>query len=140
MTLPTHSLAEQVFRKYAPHAYHLAFRMLNDEYEAESVAAEVLLRVVEQPSLTSLLDHLTRDVARRRRAGNRSHEPARSGDLARRIKEAVASLPPVERQVYVLAELQGLPGAVVGEELGLGLPELSRRLHKARLWMRQALA
>ena len=49
-------------------------------------------------------------------------------------------LPEMYRDVYVLADVEGLPNAEIGELLGLGLAAVKSRLHRARLMMRQALA
>src|SRR5262245_1502420 len=64
------SLVEQVFQEYAPHVYHLARQRLNDECAAEGVAAEVLLRVVQQPCLASCLNRLTEDAVQSTKPGN----------------------------------------------------------------------
>jgi RNA polymerase sigma-70 factor (ECF subfamily) len=56
------------------------------------------------------------------------------------IERAIAGLPPVYRDVYVLADVEGLPNAEVAALLGLRLPATKSRLHRARLLMRAALA
>jgi RNA polymerase sigma-70 factor, ECF subfamily len=56
------------------------------------------------------------------------------------IEQAIAGLPPLYRDVYVLADVEGLPNADVGDLLGLSLPAVKSRLHRARLLMRAALA
>jgi RNA polymerase sigma-70 factor (ECF subfamily) len=49
-------------------------------------------------------------------------------------------LPEPFRDVYVLADVEGLPNAEIGELLGLSVPAVKSRLHRARLRMRDALA
>jgi RNA polymerase sigma-70 factor (ECF subfamily) len=61
-------------------------------------------------------------------------------ETQRLIEEAIASLPEPYRDVYVLADVEGLPNAEIGTLLGLGLPAVKSRLHRARLMMREALA
>lgn len=56
------------------------------------------------------------------------------------IEAAIADLPDLYRDVYVLADVEGLPNADIGELLGLNLPAVKSRLHRARLMMRAALA
>jgi RNA polymerase sigma-70 factor (ECF subfamily) len=56
------------------------------------------------------------------------------------IGEAIAGLPEMYRDVYVLADVEGLPKAEVAEMLGLGVPAVKSRLHRARLLLRGALA
>jgi len=61
-------------------------------------------------------------------------------ELARLIEAATARLPALYREVFVLADVEGLPNAMVGQRLDLSLPAVKSRLHRARLMMRQALA
>jgi RNA polymerase sigma-70 factor (ECF subfamily) len=56
------------------------------------------------------------------------------------IEGAIARLPEIYRDVYVLAEVEGLANTEVGELLGLGVPAVKSRLHRARLMMREMLA
>ena len=56
------------------------------------------------------------------------------------IEAAIARLPDIYRDVYVLADVEGLPNADIGEMLGLSVPAVKSRLHRARLLMRDALA
>jgi RNA polymerase sigma-70 factor (ECF subfamily) len=52
----------------------------------------------------------------------------------------VARLPEPFRDVYVLADVEGLPNQEIADLLGLGVPAVKSRLHRARLRMREALA
>jgi RNA polymerase sigma-70 factor (ECF subfamily) len=56
------------------------------------------------------------------------------------IERAIAGLPDTYRDVYVLADVEQLPNAEIGEMLGLSVPAVKSRLHRARLMMRDALA
>ena len=56
------------------------------------------------------------------------------------IERAIAGLPSIYRTVFVLADVEGLPNAVIAGRLGLSLPALKSRLHRARQLMRDALA
>jgi RNA polymerase sigma-70 factor (ECF subfamily) len=56
------------------------------------------------------------------------------------IEQAIAALPENYRDVYVLADVEGLPNAEIAELLGLHLPGVKSRLHRARMLMRNALA
>jgi RNA polymerase sigma-70 factor (ECF subfamily) len=56
------------------------------------------------------------------------------------IDRAIASLPPVYRRVFVLADVEGLPNGAIAETLGLSLPATKSRLHRARQLMREVLA
>jgi RNA polymerase sigma-70 factor, ECF subfamily len=55
------------------------------------------------------------------------------------IARAVARLPQAYQDVFVLADVEGLPNAEVAELLGLSVPAVKSRLHRARLGLREAL-
>ena len=61
-------------------------------------------------------------------------------ETQRLIEEAMARLPEKYHDVYVLADVEGLPNAEIADLLGLGVPAVKSRLHRARLMMRDALA
>jgi RNA polymerase sigma-70 factor (ECF subfamily) len=56
------------------------------------------------------------------------------------IERAIADLPENYRDVFVLADVEGLPNAEIAAMLGLTVSAVKNRLHRARLLMRQALA
>ena len=56
------------------------------------------------------------------------------------IEAAIATLPEIFRDVYVLADVEGLPNAEIADMLGLSVAAVKSRLHRARLLMRDALA
>ncbi len=56
------------------------------------------------------------------------------------IEKAISDLPDLYRDVYVLADVEGLPNQDIGELLSLSLPAVKSRLHRGRLLMRDALA
>jgi RNA polymerase sigma-70 factor (ECF subfamily) len=56
------------------------------------------------------------------------------------IEKAIARLPEIYRDVYVLADVEGLPNGEIAEMLGLSLAAVKSRLHRGRLLMRDALA
>jgi RNA polymerase sigma-70 factor (ECF subfamily) len=61
-------------------------------------------------------------------------------ETAQVIETAIARMPSLYRDVYVLADVEGLPNAEIADMLGIGIPAVKSRLHRARLWMREALA
>src|SRR6516165_4852461 len=56
------------------------------------------------------------------------------------IETAIAGMPEIYRDVYVLADVEGLPNSEIGEMLQLSVPAVKSRLHRARLLMRDTLA
>jgi RNA polymerase sigma-70 factor (ECF subfamily) len=56
------------------------------------------------------------------------------------VERAVGRMPEMYRDVFVLAEVEGLANAEVSGLLGLSLAAVKSRLHRARLLLRAALA
>jgi RNA polymerase sigma-70 factor (ECF subfamily) len=69
--------------------------------------------------------------------------PARADDLLERkelaefLREAIRSLPPDHRTVFVLRDQEGLSTEEVAGVLGLSVPAVKSRLHRARLYLRE---
>lgn len=63
-----------------------------------------------------------------------------ANEMRELIERAIACLPGRYREVYVLADIEGLSNADIGDILDLGVPAVKSRLHRARLMMREALA
>jgi RNA polymerase sigma-70 factor (ECF subfamily) len=66
-------------------------------------------------------------------------ETAEHREILHRAQEALQALPEELRAVFVLAELEGLPGAEVARILNLREGTVWRRLHNARKALRKAL-
>jgi RNA polymerase sigma-70 factor (ECF subfamily) len=62
-----------------------------------------------------------------------------SREMMECIEEAVRGLPEMYRVPFVLAYIEEMPNAEVGELLGLSLPAVKSRLYRARLLLREAL-
>ena len=56
------------------------------------------------------------------------------------IDKAIMDLPDLYRDVYVLADVEGMPNQDIGDVLGLSLAAVKSRLHRGRLLMRGTLA
>jgi len=67
-------------------------------------------------------------------------EPVLAAEQAAVIERAIAELPGPFRDVYVLADVEGLPNQEIADMLGMSIPAVKSRLHRARLRMRDALA
>jgi RNA polymerase sigma-70 factor (ECF subfamily) len=61
-------------------------------------------------------------------------------ETQRLIEEAIEGLPETYRDVYILADVEGLPNAEIASILDLGVPAVKSRLHRARMMMRHALS
>lgn len=67
-------------------------------------------------------------------------EPVLAAEQAAVIEGAIDRLPGPFRDVFVLADVEGMPNQEIAELLGLSVPAVKSRLHRARLRMRDALA
>jgi RNA polymerase sigma-70 factor, ECF subfamily len=56
------------------------------------------------------------------------------------LQQAIARLPALYRAVYALAEVEGLPHQEIATILGITVSTAKTRLHRARLFLREALA
>ncbi|HZY31274.1 MAG TPA: sigma-70 family RNA polymerase sigma factor [Candidatus Methylomirabilis sp.] len=56
------------------------------------------------------------------------------------IREALDDLPPADKAVIVMSDLEGISNREIGESLGLSIPAVKARLHRARLFLRGRLA
>jgi RNA polymerase sigma-70 factor, ECF subfamily len=70
----------------------------------------------------------------------RPEDHALDEETHRLIEEAIAQLPESYRDVFVLADIEGLSNPEIADLLGLSVPAVKSRLHRARLLMRNALA
>lgn len=71
---------------------------------------------------------------------NLPDQPILDRELQQRIEDAIAGLPEIYRDVLLLADVEELPNAEIAQMLGLSVPAVKSRLHRARLLMRKALA
>ena len=55
------------------------------------------------------------------------------------LRRAIEQLPPSEREVYELRDIQGLDGADVAKRLNISLPAMKSRLHRGRSNLRRYL-
>ena len=69
----------------------------------------------------------------------RADEKMLNGELGRAIDTAVKALPEDYRTVFLLKDVDGLSNEEIAEALGLTVPAVKSRLHRARLALREKL-
>jgi RNA polymerase sigma factor (sigma-70 family) len=137
----------EVYDQFSSFVFGLALRVIGDRPAAEDVAQDVFISLWEQPerfdptrgSMRAFLgtvthrrsvDLIRREEARRRRETRTSTEPVvdRGVDddalavvASREVRQAVASLPPAQREAVELAYFEGHTYRQVA--LALGIPE-----------------
>jgi len=60
-------------------------------------------------------------------------------ELGRAIREATDALPEGYREVFLLKDVEGLSYEEISEMLGISVPAVKSRLHRARLALREAI-
>ena len=145
-----------IYDSHRHRAFALAYYMTGNEIEAEQILTSTFVRAFHQAQEPEGRDV---DAALLEELRQRSHlEPEASGadlqprpsdpgaDLADRnvkrtdLEEAVRDLPPTERLLFLLRDVEGYSPAAISELLHMEEPEVKRGLFTARLRMRQILA
>ena len=154
------------FRAEHPEVYRLCFGFLAHRAEAEDVAQDAMLRILEKlPEFdparsyrawrTTLVLNRCRDRLRRSEARREAEERAAlarpegilpdPGDRMQRteveevLRRSLAALPPREREVFVLRDLEGLETAEVARSLAIGESSVRSLLALARARLRSLL-
>lgn len=65
---------------------------------------------------------------------------AAGSELRRALQAAIGALPAAYREVLLLRDVEGLSTEATAAALGLGVPAVKTRLHRARLFVRRSLA
>lgn len=68
------------------------------------------------------------------------HDAAESAEVWRVVQAALATLPPDDREVLVLRDIEGLRAKEVADVIGASVSAVKSRLHRARAKLREALA
>ena len=66
-------------------------------------------------------------------------ERVEQADLLEKVRSAIAALEPDYREVFLLRDVEGHSGTEVAAKLGLSLPAVKSRLHRARLQVKDAV-
>jgi len=155
-----------LYDAYGGPVYRLALRLCGTAPEAEDLCHDVFVRFWRQdrydprrgPVLAYLL-LLTRSMAlnRLRQRSNRQgllrrwsaqlfgppqrspHDLAEQGELAERVRSALAAIPAAQRQVLEMAYYEGLSQSAIGERLQLPLGTVKSRSRQGLIRLRQLL-
>ena len=71
---------------------------------------------------------------------SRLDRPAIQGGVRQILTDAIAALPPDYRTVLVLHDVEGVSNPEIAETLGVSLPTVKARVHRARLFVRKHVA
>ena len=148
-----------VFVQNQDAVYRFAWRMSGSVAVAEDIAQEVFLSLLRQPGrfdpargplrpfLLAVARNLTlkrwRDEHRWEELEDQAVAPAlglESRETADAVGEAVAALPPLQREVLILAEYQELSLEEIARAVDAEVGTVKSRLHRARENLRRMLA
>lgn len=157
----------ELVRRHQGGVRRLAARMLLDEEEARDIAQLAFLRAWENlprydPSwcfstwLYRIATNLALDALRARGSRDRTHqshlrlvreetaptapESLQEKEVERIFQELAASLPPAQRQAFLLREVEGLATAEVAKIMGCSETTVRNHVFCARAKLRQELA
>ena len=71
---------------------------------------------------------------------SRVDDPAMQADVRRALTAAIGALPELERIVLLLCDVERLSHVEVAQAVGLSIPAVKSRLHRARLFLRTRLS
>jgi len=148
------------FHEHKDAVYRFAWRMTNSPGAAEDIAQDAFLFLLRHPErfndsrgqLRSFLLGIARNLALKRwREENRWDvledeqfvaEPVdlARGEISRVVGEAINSLPPLQREVLVLAEYEGFSAEEIARTVEAEVGTVKGRLHRARENLRRMLA
>ncbi|HXH28591.1 MAG TPA: sigma-70 family RNA polymerase sigma factor [Candidatus Polarisedimenticolia bacterium] len=112
---------------------------------ATNAALMRLRRRRRDERIVSIEDYLPKFESTGRLSAESAAWPTRGDELLRRkeiatqIREAIAALAPAYRSVFVLRDQEGLGTEDVSSVLGISVPTVKSRLHRARLFLRERL-
>lgn len=153
---------DELLARYEQRIYRFGLRMCGDEDSAREVLQETMIAAFRnlpgfrgQASLSTWLYQIARSFCIKHRRGVRPttaldtglEDQAPSPDVqlhARQIGEALAAaiavLPPEQREVLVLRDVEGLSAQEAADVVGIEVGALKSRLHRARMALRSKLA
>jgi RNA polymerase sigma-70 factor (ECF subfamily) len=156
----TNAEFEVVFREHKDAVYRFAWRMTGSPAAAEDVAQDVFLSLLRQPDrfdftrgpVRPFLLGVARNLSLKRWRGESRWseleeqqfvaEPVaiENVDVAEIVGKAVQTLPPLQREVLVLAEYEELSLEEIARVVQSEVGTIKSRLHRARENLRQMLA
>jgi RNA polymerase sigma-70 factor, ECF subfamily len=150
---------ETIFREAEPDIYRWLLRMVRDPAIAEDLVIETFWRVYRsratfdwtqsfQAWARRIATNVARDHLRRRPremglpqslSTPPQPDPAVSQDIARKVRQAIAALPPRHRIVVVLALVDEVPYSEIADALGLPVGTVKSRVFHAVRRLRRRL-
>lgn len=149
-----------VFDRHKDAVYRLAWRMCGSTAAAEDVAQDVFMALLRDSqrfdpargSPRTFLLGITRNLSLKHMRGEGRFEDfdgdgavveppdMERGEVGEIVGRAVGALPPLQREVVILAEYEDLSLAEIAQVVGAEVGTVKSRLHRARENLRRLLA
>jgi RNA polymerase sigma-70 factor (ECF subfamily) len=153
---------EELYNRHKNKVYALALRMTNNVQDAEDIVQEIFIQVYRKIAdfrgdaafsswLYRVATNVTLSALRRRKQHTRDfpieemqttgHQPRSQTTklLKPFLEEAITSLPPKSRMVFVLHDIQGFQHDEIASMLHCSVGTSKSQLHKARAQLRKFL-
>ncbi len=153
---------QAAFDQHKDAVYRFAWRMSHSPVAAEDITQDVFLGLLRHPhrfdpargTLRAFLLGIARNLALKRWRAEHRFEPLDDavvaepvdlhrgdvGDVGDVVGRAVRALRPLQREVVILAEYEGLTLAEVAQAVDADIGTVKSRLHRARENLRRTLA
>lgn len=141
---------KEVYEEHRHRVYALAFWMTDNEIAAEELMANTFIRVFAaspDPDGEAVDRALLTELRELMPVGTLTLEctPSAAEPMRRNIKrvhlaEAVVQVPPTERLIFLLHDVESYEHARIARTLGISDEESRQGLHQARLRLREILA
>lgn len=150
---------EALYKRHARDLYRFAFYLCGNHAEAEDIVSETFVRAWNAPvrirvlTAKAYLFTIARNyfLQRARRAWRHTEldeelrDPSlgplaraqQKGDLTR-VLHALRALPEVDRSALLMCALEEMPYQEIAEALGLTVPAVKTKIHRARLKLAQS--
>jgi len=156
-----------LYERYRDLIFRFAFRLLDSAELAEDVTHDCFLSLIKRPAAfdpnraafrtylyaaarNQALKHFrgqgretSLDALEQEPIGSRRQGPLRrllDEELVVKVRQAVADLPPLQREALVLFEYEGLSLSEIAEVVGTDVGAVKSRLHRARGRLRNSLS
>lgn len=153
---------DELLARYQERIYRFGLRMCGDEDSAREVLQETMLAAFRnlpgfrgEASLSTWLYQIARSFCIKERRGGHPSTPidtstpdqapapdmqAHARQIGEALARAIATLPPEQREVLVLRDVEGLSAQEAAAVVGVEVGALKSRLHRARMALRTELA
>lgn len=156
------SAAAEILTRYQERIYRYGLRMCGDEESAREVLQETMLAAFRHlpgfrgdAALSTWLFQIARSFCIKERRGVRPTSALDAGladgapppdaqvharQIGQALAAAISALPPEQREVLVLRDVEGLSAQDAADIIGIEVGALKSRLHRARTALRERLA